>query len=83
MMGDRLTEISIEDLKCLRDLYTPDGIKSYTAFVTIDTYLRWNAQDPQSQDDSIKFYCLNGNISGGTFLVTVSFPLNFLNSESD
>lgn len=76
MMGDRLTEISIEDLKRLRDLYTPDashGIKSLAAFVTIDTCIRWSEEDPRSKSENIKIYCLNGNISGGTFLVVVSF----------
>lgn len=72
MMEDRLAEISIDGLKRLRDLYNPDGIKSYTTFVTIDTYLRWNEQNPRSKDENIKFYCLNGNISDGTFLVIVS-----------
>lgn len=72
-MENKLTEISIEDLKRLRDLYTPDGMKSYTAFVTIDSYLRWNDEDPGAKNGNIKFFSLNGDISGGTFLVVVSF----------
>ena len=70
-MGDRLIEINIEDLKRLRNLYTPDGIKSYTAFVTIDSYIRWIEKD-QKAKDQIKVYCLNGDISGGTYVVVVS-----------
>lgn len=71
-MEDRLTEISVEELKRLRDLYTPDGIKSYTAFVTIDNYLRWTDQDRKTTNGNIKFYCLNDDISNGTFAVVVS-----------
>lgn len=71
-MEDRLTEISIDGLKRLRAFYTQDGIHNYTTFVTIDTYLRWNEQDPRSKDENIKFFCLNDDISGGTFLVIVS-----------
>lgn len=58
IMEDRLTEIGVEDLKRLRDLYTPDGVKSYATFVTIDTYLRWNEQDRIANDENIKFFCL-------------------------
>ena len=72
-MGDRLTEISIEDLKRLRDLYTPDGVKSYTAFVTIENFLRWNEKDQKIKNENIKFLGLNDDISNGTFVVIVSF----------
>lgn len=72
-MEDRLTEINIEDLKRLRDMYKPDGIKSYTAFVTIDTYLRWDERDRRANGGNIKFFCLNDDISNGTFVVVVSF----------
>lgn len=71
-MGDRLIEIGIDELKRLRNLYTTDGITSYTAFVTIDTYLRWNEQGLRSKNGNIKFFCLNSDISNGTFLVVVS-----------
>lgn len=72
-MEDQLTEISIEDLKRLRDLYTPDGTKSYTAFVTIDNYLRWTEQEQKANNGNIKFFCLNDDISNGTFAIVVSF----------
>lgn len=71
-MSDRLTEISIENLRRLRDLYTPDGIKNYAAFAAIDNYLRWNDQDHKEHIENINFFCLNGNVSGGTFVVVVS-----------
>lgn len=76
-MSDRLTDISIEDLKRLRDLYTPDGRKSYAGFATIDNYLRWNSHEQESNNENIKFFCLNGNIAGGTFVVIVSFIVFF------
>lgn len=49
-MDDRMIETSFDDLKRLRDLYTTDGVKSYTAFVTIDTYRRWNEQDRKASN---------------------------------
>lgn len=72
-MSDRLIEITIEDLKRLRDLYKPDGIKNYAAFVAIDNYLRWNDQDKRENIEDINFSCLNSNVSGGTFVVGVRF----------
>lgn len=69
-MEDKLTEIDRKNLPLLRDLYKPNGNKSYTAFVTIDTYIRWLQQNPNIKN--LKFYCLNDDFSRGTFVVTVS-----------
>lgn len=69
-MSDQLTEIDRNDLLVLRDLYKPDGSKNYIAYVTIDTYIHWFQQDPNVEH--VKFYCLNGDFSHGTFVVIVS-----------
>lgn len=68
-MSDYLVEIEKINWPILKDLYTPDGEKSYTAFTTIDNYIRWFEED--SNIKHVKFVCLNGDFSDGTFVVTV------------
>lgn len=68
-MTDQLVEIERKDWPKLKNLYTPDGSRSYIAYTTIDNYIRWFEQDPNVKD--IKFLCLNGDFSDGTFVVTV------------
>lgn len=69
---DILTEIDKKDLHLLWRLYKLDGVESYTrrTYITIDTYIRWFNQNPDLEN--IHFYCINGNFSNGTFVVTVS-----------
>lgn len=69
-MTDRLTEILLEDLPILCDLYRPDGKKSYVAYMTICNYISWFRKD--SNLKHVKFYCLNDDYSDGTFVVIVS-----------
>lgn len=69
-MTDRLVEIQCSDLPALKKLYTPDGSKSYIGCMTIDNYTQVLAKNPE-ENKSIKFYCLNGDFSDGTFIVTV------------
>lgn len=69
-MGDQLTKISRKDLPDLRDSYKDGDFKNYLTYVTIDTYIRWFEQDPDVKH--IQFYCLNDDLSHGTFVVTVS-----------
>lgn len=69
-MSDHLVEIPPEDWQQLRSLYKSDEEKSYIAYCTIDNYIRFVKQDPNIQH--IKFYCLNGDFSDGTFVVIVS-----------
>lgn len=78
-MTDRLVEIDRIDLSNLKNLYTPDGAKSYVAYTTIDNYIRWFEQDPNVKH--IKFYCLNGDITDGTFVVTVSIYQMFISKS--
>lgn len=66
---DQLTEIDRKDLPLLKSLYTPDGSKCYVTYIAIDTYIRWFETDPNVKH--IKFFCLNGDFSRGTFIVTV------------
>ncbi|XP_055298652.1 uncharacterized protein LOC129566591 isoform X3 [Sitodiplosis mosellana] len=65
---DQLTEIDRDDLPLLKSLYTPDGSKCYVTYTTIDTYIRWFQTDPNIKH--IQFFCLNGDLSRGTFVVT-------------
>lgn len=71
--ADRLVEIPVEDLSKLRNLYKSsqnDG-RTHIAYGSIDIYMRWLELDPTATT-YIKFYCLNGDFSDGTFIVIVS-----------
>ena len=70
-MNDHLVEIQQSDLPLLKKLYTPDRLKSYIAYMAIENYARWLEQNSE-ESKNIKFYCLNGDFSDGTFVVTVS-----------
>lgn len=72
-MIDQLVEIDRKNLPLLRELYKPGNSKRYITFVVIDTYIKWLQQDPHIKD--LKFYCLNGDFSHGTFVVLVSMIL--------
>lgn len=76
---DRLVEIPAEDLLTLRSLYkSPEnGSRTHIAYESIDIHMRWLEQDPNAST-YIKFYCLNGDFSDGTFIVIVSTPIYFL-----
>lgn len=76
MTSDSLVQIEQKDLPILKELYAPDGIKNYIAFTTIDNYIRWFEQDPNIKH--VNFFCLNGDFSDGTFVVTVSRIVLFL-----
>lgn len=70
-MRDKLTEIARNELPTLKELYIPDGtFKKYLSYRVIDNYIKWFAQDSNLQQ--IKFFCLNGNFTKGTFVVMVS-----------
>lgn len=65
-----LVEILPEDWKNLQKLYTRKELRNGVTFCTIGNYIRFYEQD--SKIKHIKFYCLNGNFSDGTFVVIVS-----------
>lgn len=73
-MENKLTEISRNDLPRLKRLYNPNEPNHYSGYLTVDTYIRWFEQNPNdaSINDQINFYCMNGDWSRGTFVVTVS-----------
>lgn len=78
-MTDRVVEIQYNDLANLKRLYTPGGSKSYIAYMAIENYIRWLDQNP-NESNYIKFFCLNGDFSDGTFVVTVStYVVTWLN----
>lgn len=69
---DFLAEIQQKDLSKLKNMYaSKDGSRTHIAYATIDNYIRWLEQDPKASS-YIKFYCLNGDFSDGTFIVIVS-----------
>lgn len=75
---DHLVEIQQKDLSTLKDMYaSKDGSRTHIAYATIDTYIRWLKKDPKASA-YIKFYCLNGDFSDGTFIVIVSIILYVL-----
>lgn len=69
-MTDYLVEIAQKDWPSLKQIYFPDDPKKHVAYTTIDNYIRWFEQDPNVKH--IKFFCLNGDYSDGTFVVIVS-----------
>lgn len=68
-MSDCSVEIDRDDLIALKNLYLSDGSKSYIGYTTLDNYIRWFQQDPSVKH--IKVFCLNGDFSDGTFVITV------------
>lgn len=76
-MSDGLVEIDRDDLIALKNLYSLDGSKSYIAYTTLDNYIRWFQQD--SIVKHIKVFCLNGDFSDGTFVITVNIVLSISN----
>lgn len=68
-----LAEIGRKDLPILLNLYKRNDLKHYIAYTTIENYIRWIEQDVN--DKNVKFFCLNGDFSDGTFVVTVSIKI--------
>lgn len=76
-MTNRLIEIDRIDLPCLQSHYSRNGEnKTFLAYLVIDNYIRWFKDYPNIE--GVKFFCLNGNFSDGTFVVTVRIPFFFL-----
>lgn len=74
---DYLVEIQKKHLPILKEIYaSKDGSKTHIAYATIDNYIRWLEKDPKAST-YIKFYCLNGDFSDGTFIVIVSIKMYF------
>lgn len=71
MEADRLVEIQRSDLHILRDLHAAKSdCRVSIALATIGNYIQW-LEDP-NESKYVKFYCLNGDFSDGTFIVVVS-----------
>lgn len=69
-MSNSLSEIDRRDLTKLLHLYKSNGAKSYIGYLTLSNYIGFFTQDPDIKH--VKVYCLNGDFSDGTFIVTVS-----------
>lgn len=69
-MLDNLVEIAKKDLQTLKELYTLNEKKYGISYTTIDTYIRWFEKDPNLKH--VRFVCLNGEFSDGTFVMMVN-----------
>lgn len=74
-MTDRLVEINRNELHHLKSIYEANNLETYIAYMTICNYIRWFEND--SNIENLKFYCLNGDFSDGSFIVTVSYSIRF------
>lgn len=75
-MTNNLTEINCNDLLILRDLYKSNGPKRYIGYMTLNNYAQWLEKDPNVKH--IHIYCLNGDFTDGTFVLTVSVYCNLI-----
>lgn len=75
-MSDCLVEISPKDLPTLKNLYKNDASNNILATLTIENYIRWFEQDPAVE--YVKFFCLNGDFSDGSFVVLASVHFSFI-----
>lgn len=69
-MADALVEIGRKDLPTLRDIYKSNGFKSYIGYMTLNNYIGFFEQDVNVKH--VNIYCLNGDFTDGTFVVTVN-----------
>lgn len=70
-MKDCAVKINKNQLKILQQLYKrKNDTKYFIAQMAIDNFIKWFDQDPNI--DNVIFFCLNGDISDGTFVVIVS-----------
>lgn len=70
MVKNILVKIDKEKLSKLRNHFAKNGETSCLAYMVIDNYIRWFEQDPNLKN--VNFFCLNGDFSDGTFILTVS-----------
>lgn len=68
--NDFISEISKTDLPKLRDLYLRDWPENVIGYYTVNNFIRWLEKEPNIVN--LKFYCLNGDFSDGTFAFVVS-----------
>lgn len=70
-MTNHLVEIkNLKDLQSLQNLYKTNGPQSYIGYLTLGNYIGFFTQDPNVKH--VRVYCLDGDYSDGTFVVTVS-----------
>lgn len=68
---DNLVEIDVEDLQKLKTIFSSnDCNRSFLAYMTIDNHIRWFQHNPDIK--FVRFFCLNGDFTDGTFVVAVS-----------
>lgn len=70
-MKDCAVKMDKNQLKILQQLYKQKNeTKYFISQMAIDNFIKWYDQDPNV--DYVHFFCLNGDISDGTFIVIVS-----------
>lgn len=69
-MTDTLVEINRNDLPILQKLFKLNGSKSDISYMTLGNYIGFFEKDPSVKH--VNVYCLNGDFSDGTFVVTVN-----------
>lgn len=76
-MADTLVEINRNELPILQNLFKSNELKSSIAYMTLGNYIGFFQQDPFVKH--VKVYCLNGDFSDGTFVITVNkfIPVSF------
>lgn len=70
MAEDSLIKVDKTKLPKLRNLYAKHDEKTFLSYMVINNYIRWFEKDPSLK--YVEFFCLNGDISDGTYVVTVS-----------
>lgn len=68
--ADHLVKIKLDDLIELKNLYLPKSPNNILGLSTIENYLRWTEIESNLAD--FIFYSLNGDVTDGTFVFTVS-----------
>lgn len=70
-MTDQLIEIDREKWPILQNLFKSNRSLGYLGYMTIGNYIGFFDQDPNVKH--VKIYCLNGEFSDGTFVITVMY----------
>lgn len=72
-MTDTLIEINRNDLPTLQKLFRSHESKNDISYMTLGNYIGFFEQDPSVKH--VNVYCLNGDFSDGTFVITVNMHL--------
>lgn len=74
-MTNSSIEIGRSNLLILKNVYKLNRFKSEIGYLTLNNYVQWLEQDQHVKH--VRIYCLNGDFSDGTFVLTVSFGFSY------